>query len=117
MRKAVRDHISSYFVHTKHPLHVSDGDGIDATAVLVELGSLLTTEAETLPKETIERLQPASRAAIESGDEDLGTMLLDLHAHETSEPPEATASKLLANRIPTVLLFDTDDRDLKSEYE
>jgi predicted ATP-dependent endonuclease of OLD family len=86
-------------------------------ARLQDLAGLLKSDVEDLPKITKEKIAALAEDTLSTEFERFSGRLTDLHTYESSKHPTTRAGAILDERLPDILLFDQDDRDLKAEYD
>lgn len=89
---------------------------------LRELANKLMSTVDTLPEDVLEDMK-AVRAAVSAGSDRLPKYLTQactdfdsLYDEETQAHPNEAAKRILARRMPSLLFFDDEARELRSEY-
>jgi predicted ATP-dependent endonuclease of OLD family len=117
-RKAARSQLEAAINRKPATDSIEDAEAVSQLRPeLQDLAAQLRSDAETLPKEMLDKIASLVAALVNTSLESVGKFLSDLHVHESLPPPTDRAGAILEKRKPTFLFFDSDDRDLRSEYD
>ncbi len=93
------------------------GNTSTLVARLQELGTLLNSDEDDLTNDTKNKISALAKETSSTEFERFSNSLVELHSHELRERPTNMAGRILDKRLPDILSFEQDDRELKAEYD
>ena len=118
LRISVRSELNDVLgaIQSNNPV-TDEGNASTLVARLQELVTLLKSDDENLPDKTKEKIAALAKETLLPEFERFSNSLAELYSHESREAPTTMVGLILDKRLPDILSFDQDDRDLRAEYD